>query len=341
MTMNSPDIKTPFKAYVVCKDEEGFRAGIEELTLSDLPEEAVTIQVEYSSVNYKDGLASTENGKVVRAYPIIPGIDLAGTVVSSTDDRFKQGDKVLATGYGLGVQHYGGYSPYAKLPADWLVPLPEGLTTKEAMAIGTAGFTSAMSVEALLQAGVTPEMGPILVAGASGGVGSMAISILAQLGFDVIASTGKKNNEEQLLRQLGANEVISREDAYQKDKGALSPERFAGVIDPVGGSALNSVLASVQYGGAVALSGMTGGNTFESTVFPFILRGVSLVGIDSVYCPQNRRLKLWKLLGKEWKPETALSQGVNEITLEELPHTLSRILEGRAVGRSVVRLIID
>ncbi|SDW13990.1 acryloyl-CoA reductase [Paenibacillus sp. PDC88] len=336
--MNSIDNETRFKAYMVRKDEEGFRAGIEELTLPELPNEAVTIQVEYSSVNYKDGLASTENGKVVRSYPIIPGIDLAGTVVSSADDRFKQGDKVLATGYGLGVQQDGGYSPYAKLPADWLIPLPEGLTTKEAMSIGTAGFTAAMSVEALLQAGVTREMGPILVAGASGGVGSMAISILAQLGFDVIASTGKKDAEEQLLKQLGATEVITREDAYQKNTGALSTERFAGVIDPVGGSALNAVLASVKYGGAVAISGMTGGNTFESTVFPFILRGVSLVGIDSVYCPRDRRLKLWRLLGKEWKPETALVQGVNEIFLEELPQTLSRILEGRAVGRSVVRL---
>lgn len=295
--MNNIDNHTPFKAYMVRNDEKGFRAGIEELTLSELPDEAVTIQVEYSSVNYKDGLASTENGKVVRSYPIIPGIDLAGTVISSADDRFKQGDKVLATGYGLGVQQDGGYSPYAKLPADWLIPLPDGLTTKEAMSIGTAGFTAAMSVEALLQAGVTTEMGPILVAGASGGVGSMAISILAQLGFDVIASTGKKDAEEQLLQQLGAQEVITREDAYQKGKGALSPERFAGVIDPVGGSALNAVLASVKYGGAVAISGMTGGNAFESTVFPFILRGVSLVGIDSVYCLRDRRLEAVETAG--------------------------------------------
>ncbi|MCM3782874.1 acryloyl-CoA reductase [Neobacillus mesonae] len=334
----SVDTKAPFQAYIVRKDEEGFSAGIKEMTLSDLPEEAVTIQVEYSSVNYKDGLASIENGKVVRSYPIIPGIDLAGTVISSSDDRFKPGDKVLATGFGLGVKQSGGYSPFARVPADWLIPLPEGLTTKEAMSIGTAGFTSAMSVESLIRVGVTKDSGPILVTGASGGVGSMAISILSKLGYEVIASTGKKDSEQELLKQLGVSQIISREEAYQKSSAALSAERFAGVVDPVGGAALNSVLASVKYGGGVALSGMTGGNTFDSTVYPFILRGVSLMGIDSVECPMPLRLKLWEQLGAKWKPESALAQGVNEITLEQLPHTLSQILQGKAVGRSVVKL---
>lgn len=327
-----------FKAYMVRKDENGFRAGLEQLTLSELPDAEVTIQVEYSSVNYKDGLASIENGKVVRSYPVIPGIDLAGTVIESADHRFKKGDKVLATGYELGVKHFGGYSPYAKVPADWLVPLPDGLTTKEAMAIGTAGFTAAMSVQSLLSTGLRQDSGPVLVTGASGGVGSMAISILAELGFEVTASTGKKEQEQELLQKLGATKVITREEAYTKGKGPLSSERFAGVVDPVGGPMLSTLLGSVQYGGGVALSGMAGGYQFESSVIPFILRGVQLIGIDSVYCPAERRTQLWKQLAKEWKPKTALTLGIREITLEELPNTLESILKGHSVGRTVVTL---
>lgn len=330
--------KQTFQAYMVRKDDNGFRAGLEPITLADLPDADVTIKVEYSSVNYKDGLASIKEGKVVRGYPVIPGIDLAGTVTQSSDDRFKKGDKVLATGYELGVKHFGGYSPYAKVPGDWLVPLPESLTTKEAMAIGTAGFTAAMSVESLLRTGINQNSGPVLVAGASGGVGSMAISILSALGFEVTASTGKKEQEEELLQKLGATQVITREEAYEKGKGPLSAERYAGVVDPVGGKMLQSVLGSVKYGGGVALSGMTGGYQFESSVIPFILRGVQLIGIDSVYCPAERRAQLWKHLGKEWKPKSALQLGVNEISLEELPATLSRILDGKAVGRTVVKL---
>lgn len=335
-------MKPHFNAYVVRKEEQGgVKAAVEQLKKEDLPNGDVTVQVQYSSVNYKDGLATLEKGGVVREYPMVPGIDLAGTVEESVSGRFAPGDRVISTGFEPGVSHYGGYSEYARLRSEWLVPLPPGLSEKEAMAIGTAGFTAALSVDALLQAGVTPERGKVLVTGATGGVGSMAVAILAKLGFEVTASTGKKDQEEQLLRDLGASDVISREEADAPAKGAMGKQLWAGVVDPTGGPALAERLKQIQYGGAVAVSGLTGGTAFESTVLPFILRGIQLIGIDSVYCPMERRERLWKLLGGEWKPERALELGIQEISLDQLPQTLETILQGGAVGRTVVNIISD
>ncbi|WP_145408793.1 acrylyl-CoA reductase family protein [Paenibacillus xylanexedens] len=330
-------MENTFPAYVVRKEQDGaVKAAIEQLRKEDLPNGDVTLQVQYSSVNYKDGLATIEKGGVVREYPIVPGIDLAGTVEESVSGRFAPGDRVISTGFEPGVSHFGGYSRYARLRSEWLVPLPPGLSEKEAMAIGTAGFTAALSVDAMVQAGVTPEMGKILVTGATGGVGSMAVAILAKLGYEVTASTGKKEQQEQLLRDLGASHVISREEADMPAKGALGKQLWAGVVDPVGGAALAERLKQIQYGGVVAVSGLTGGTAFESTVLPFILRGIQLIGIDSVYCPMERRERLWKLLGDEWKPDRALKLGIQEITWDQLPQTLGAILQGEAVGRTVV-----
>lgn len=296
------------------------------------------MRVHYSSVNYKDGLASTEEGKIVKSFPFIPGIDLAGEVVDSRDDRFQPGDLVLCTGYGLGVTHEGGYAEVARVPADWLVSLPEGLTPLEAMAIGTAGFTAALSVERLLANGLTPESGPVLVTGATGGVGSMAVAILGKLGYEVTAATGKSDVQDKLLG-LGAQSVISREDISQGSRGVLGKELWAAVIDPVGGATTGELLKSVKYGGSIALSGLTGGGKFDTSVFPFILRGVNLLGIDSVFCPAPLRLKLWQQLAGDWKPVTALEDAVTVYELDGLPVALSTILAGKAVGRQVISLI--
>ncbi|MDQ0090505.1 putative YhdH/YhfP family quinone oxidoreductase [Paenibacillus anaericanus] len=316
----------------------GFRSGIDQISLTDLPEGEVTVRVHYSSVNYKDGLASTEEGKIVKSFPFIPGIDLAGEVVDSRDDRFQPGDLVICTGYGLGVTHEGGYAEVARVPADWLVSLPEGLTPLEAMAIGTAGFTAALSVERLLANGLTPESGPVLVTGATGGVGSMAVAILGKLGYEVTAATGKSDVKDKLLG-LGAQSVISREDISQGSRGVLGKELWAAVIDPVGGATTGELLKSVKYGGSIALSGLTGGGKFDTSVFPFILRGVNLLGIDSVFCPAPLRLKLWQQLAGDWKPVTALEDAVTVYELDGLPVALSTILAGKAVGRQVISLI--
>lgn len=327
-----------FRAFRVHQDERGFRSGVERVSLSDLPDADVTISVHYSGVNYKDGLASIPDGKIVRRYPFIPGIDLAGEVTESRDARFRPGDMVLCTGYGLGVTHEGGFAEVARVPGDWLVPLPQGLTAREAMAIGTAGFTAALSVKRLLDNGLEPGNGPVLVAGATGGVGSMAVAILSKLKFEAIAVTGKPQAREKLLA-FGAADVLSREEAVSEAKGVLGKERWAAIVDPVGGAVTADLLKSVQYGGSVALSGLTAGGNVETSVYPFILRGVNLLGIDSVFCQVPLRRQLWQLLAGEWKPERALSEGVTVYPLEQLPEALSTILAGKAVGRQVISLL--
>ncbi|MGN7356101.1 acrylyl-CoA reductase family protein [Paenibacillus sp. SAF-054] len=327
-----------FRAFVIREEAQALAGKVEELTMDQLPEGDVLIKVHYSGVNYKDGLASLPTSKVVPNYPMIPGIDLAGEVVESDHPDFSAGDLVLCTGYGLGTNHYGGFSRYARLSGDWLVRLPDGLSTREAMGIGTAGFTAALSVDRLLHCGVTPDMGPVLVTGATGGVGSFAVNILALEGFNVTASSGKSEEQSAWLKELGAAEVISRAEAAVSAAGPLVKTRWAGVVDPVGGEQLGGLLKSIQYGGAVALSGLTGGTSFESTVHPFILRGIQLLGIDSVYCPKPWRNRIWEKLGQDWKPVRALDQGMKECTLEELPGILQAILEGKAVGRTIVRL---
>jgi acrylyl-CoA reductase (NADPH) len=326
-----------FKALVVNKTESDFSVKVEDLTLNNLPEGDVLIKVSYSSVNYKDGLASTLDGKIVRSYPFIPGIDLSGVVVRSNDSRFKEGDEVIATSYEIGVSHYGGYSEYAQLPGDWVVPLPDGLSLKEAMIYGTAGFTAALSVQRLEENGVTPDKGKVLVTGATGGVGSIAAAILAKRGYHVVASTGKQS-EHDFLFGIGASEVITREDVTGEKIKALDKQLWAAAVDPVGGKTLASILSKITYNGSVAVSGLTGGGEVPATVFPFILRGVNLLGIDSVYCPMETRIALWKRMATDFKSDDLLKVMRTEVSLEELPNYLSLILKGEARGRTIVKL---
>lgn len=325
-----------FQALVVNKTDSDFSLNIQPLTLDDLSEGEVTIKVAYSSVNYKDGLASIPDGKVVNNYPFIPGIDLAGTVNDSNDSRFKVGDEVIATSYDIGVSHFGGFSEYARIKADWIVPLPEGLTLKEAMAYGTAGFTAALSIQQLEEHGVTPENGNILVTGSTGGVGSLSVAMLAKLGYNVVASTGKEN-EHGYLKQLGAKKIVSREDVNPEKVGILGKQLWAGVIDTVGGKTLASSISNTKYDGTVTACGNTGGVSVPTNVFPFILRGVNLIGIDSVYCPMTIRKPLWERMATELKPDSLLSDIGQEITLDELPQTLAKILKGQIRGRTLIK----
>lgn len=305
--------------------------------MSNLPEGEVTVQVAYSSVNYKDGLASIPNGKIVKSYPFIPGIDLAGTVVDSKDSRYREGDEVIVTSYELGVSHFGGFSKFARVPADWIVPLPEGLTMKEAMTYGTAGFTAALSIARLEKNGLHPKSGDVLVTGATGGVGSMAVAMLAQKGYGVVASTGKES-EHSFLRDLGAKEILSRQDVAGEKIPALGKQRWAAAVDPVGGKTLAAIVPQLKYQGAVAVSGLTGGGDVPTTIFPFILRGVSILGVDSVYCPMDVREELWNRMATDLKPKQLLNIIGNEISLEELPNALAAILEGKSTGRVVVKI---
>ncbi|MBT2646262.1 acryloyl-CoA reductase [Bacillus sp. ISL-34] len=326
-----------FDALVVNKQDDQFTVNIQQLSLDDLPQGEVLIRVHYSGVNYKDSLAAIPNGNIVSSYPIVPGIDMAGVVVSSEDSRFKEGDEVIATSYGIGVSQSGGYSQFARVPAEWIVPLPDGLTMKEAMTIGTAGFTAALSVLRLEENNLKPEQGSVLVTGATGGVGSFAVSILSKLGYSVEASTGKES-EHGYLKEIGAATIVSREDVYDGKLRALGKQKWSGAIDPVGGEPLASVLSQIKYGGAVAVSGLTAGTCLPATVFPFILRGVNLLGIDSVNCPMDTRLKVWHRLATDFKLEHLEQLVQQEITLEELPDVLPTLLKGEARGRTIVKL---
>ncbi len=330
-------MSTAFRAFVVNKTEEGFSADLKELTLADLPQGEVLIKVAYSSVNYKDGLASIPEGRIVRSYPFVPGIDLAGVVAESSDSRFKPGDEVLATSYELGVSHYGGYSEYARIKADWVVPLPTGLTLKEAMALGTAGFTAALAVHQLEKNGLQPQNGPVLVTGATGGVGSIGISILRALGYTVAASTGK-SSEHDYLKELGASEILSREETSAESNRPLEKERWAGSLDSVGGSTLAYLIRTTRYAGSIASFGNTGGPNFCTTVFPFALRGVNLMGIESVNCPMQLRRQLWHRLASDYKPRRLLDMIGQEAPLEELPRALATILKGGTRGRTIIKM---
>ena len=327
-----------FKALIVNKKEETFSVKIDQLTLDALPAGEVLIKVAYSSINYKDGLATIPDGNIVRSYPFVPGIDLAGVVVSSEDPRFHEGDEVIATSYEIGVSHFGGYSEYARIPADWIVPLPKNLTLKEAMIYGTAGFTAALSIFKLEESGVTPEKGKVLVTGSTGGVGSMACAMLSKKGYQVVASTGK-DSEHEFLKQLGAAEIISREEVVGDKVKALDKQLWAAAVDPVGGETLAAILSKIDYDGAVAVSGLTGGPKVPTTVFPFILRSIKLLGIDSVYCPMDVRLKVWDKMADDYKPSSTLLQSIEkEITFDTLPEYLPLLLKGQARGRFVVKL---
>ena len=328
-------IPATFRAYVAEKIDDRVERGLRDFTEGDLPAGDVEVRVGWSSVNYKDGLATRADGKVARISPLIPGIDLAGEVIASTDAKFGPGDPVLAHGYELGVSRHGGYVEFQRVPAGWVVPLAPGLTPRDAMAIGTAGFTAAMSVVALENHGLQPDAGPVLVTGASGGVGGTALAILADRGYEVWAATGKPE-EAARLRALGASGILTREEVTAEGR-PLDAERWAGAVDAVGGATLPYVLRTLRHGAAVASSGNAGGARLETTVFPFILRGVALLGMDSVTVPIARRRKLWDRLATDLRPRE-LGAHVTEVSLDDLEGALDAIVEGSARGRWVVRV---
>jgi acrylyl-CoA reductase (NADPH) len=328
-------IPTTFRAYVAEKVADDVVRGIRSFREADLPPGGVEIRIAWSSVNYKDALATRADGKVARISPLIPGIDMAGDVIASEDPSITVGEAVLAHGYELGVSRHGGFAEYERVPGGWVVPLAPGLSPREAMSIGTAGFTAAKSVVALEERGLDPADGPVLVTGASGGVGGTALAILAERGYEVWAATGKPDEAARLIT-MGAAGILTRDEVTAEGR-PLESERWAGAVDAVGGATLPYVLRTLRTGGAVAASGNAGGAKLETSVFPFILRGVALLGMDSVNVPIARRRELWDRLATDLRPrETGLR--VTEVTLETLHEALDGILAGAARGRWIVRI---
>lgn len=322
-----------FNALIARQSDTGQAVSLEALELTDLPDNDVLIRVDYSTVNYKDGLALTGTRPIIRSYPLVPGIDLAGVIESSRDDRWQVGDRVVVNGWGLGEGHWGGLAQYAQVKSDWLVKLPETITTREAMSIGTAGYTAALCVNALLKHGTTPADGEILVTGATGGVGSVAVALLAAQGFKVVASTGKIN-EGAYLKALGASECVDRE-SLNVAGNPLQRERWAGVVDALGGQTLANACAQTCYGGAVAACGLAESAALPATVMPFILRGVTLYGIDSVMAPTTAREQAWQRLATDLD-KTRLESMINEISLAEAMDIGGDVLAGKIRGRLLV-----
>ncbi len=313
-----------------------FKLAITTKRIDELPAGDVLIRVLYSSLNYKDALSASGNRGVTRQYPHTPGIDAAGVVEASTDNRWKIGDQVIVTGFDLGMNTSGGFSQYIRVPGSWVVKCPDGMTLRESMIYGTAGFTAGLSVAALLKSGVSPDQGPIVVTGATGGVGSMAVAILAHLGYTVSAVSSKESSTD-FLTSLGATERIARADMEDHTGKVLLKQRFAGAVDTVGGLVLATVLKSLQYGGVATCCGMVNGGELPTTVFPFILRGVQLLGIDSVEFPIDQRAALWQLLATDWQP-AELESLVQEIGLPEVSDAIQTILQGKMQGRVVVKI---
>ncbi|HVB93508.1 MAG TPA: acryloyl-CoA reductase [Acidimicrobiales bacterium] len=329
---SSSSLPHTFSAYVVERIGDSIEQGVRTLSVDDLPAGDVLVRVDWSAVNYKDAMVAQPGNRVARISPLIPGVDLVGTVVTGPD--YLVGLPVIVHGYDLGVAHHGGFSEYARVPAGWVVPLPDGLSPRHAAVIGTAGFTAALSLRRLEIHGLTPDQGPVLVTGASGGVGSLSVALLATRGYRVVASTGK-DGEHPYLTGLGAAEVIGRD--LGDDSGrVLGPERWAGAIDCVGGRTLAEVLRSLRYGGGVAASGLTGGNALETSVYPFIVRGAALLGIDSVQTPLAERRAVWNQLADAFDPAMLDDMAAGEIGLEELPRALSAIAAGGVRGRILV-----
>ena len=326
-------MSNPIKAIVINKEDNNYSASLSTIENSDLPNENVSIDVLYSTINYKDGLAITGKGPVVRSFPMVPGIDLVGTVTNSTSDEFKNGDNVILNGFGVGEKHWGGLAQKAALNSDWLIPLPTGISPKQAMQIGTAGYTAMLSVIALEKQGITPESGEILVTGANGGVGSFAIYLLNQLGYNVTAATGRLDQSEY-LKELGAKQVIDRNELSNPGK-PLQKERFAAAIDSVGSHTLANICASLKYGGVVTACGLAQGMDLPASVAPFILRGVSLIGIDSVMRPKADRIEAWDRLAKLVSADY-LDKISTEISLEHAIDNAELLMQGKIRGRVVV-----
>ena len=325
-----------FRALRIFNDDGRIHSRIVDATLDELSEGDVVIRAAYSSVNYKDALAATGAGKILKKFPLIGGIDVSGTVVSSRDSRFAPGEEVLVTGYDLGVGQDGGFAGFVRVPGDWLVPLPAGLSLRDAMIYGTAGFTAALSVVRLERNGLRPGSGPVAVTGATGGVGSLAVGILAARGYEVTAITGK-DDAADYLRELGAAHVQSRT-AIELGTRPLEKALWAGAVDAVGGDLLAWLVRSTVPWGGVASTGLTGGTNLSLTVMPFILRAVSLIGVDSVACPADLRRETWQRLASDMRPRALASVAASDITLEDLPRAFDTLLKGQARGRFVVRL---
>lgn len=326
-----------FKAMVVSETaEKKFVREVKQKNLEELPAGELIIEVKYSSLNYKDALSASGNKGVTRKYPHTPGIDAAGTVVDCSNRSFVAGDQVLVTGFDLGMNTSGGFGQYISVPSGWALKLPQGLSLKESMSYGTAGFTAALCVTRLLAGGLSKEQGEVLVTGATGGVGSIAVAMLSKLGFDVVAATGKAE-EKHFLTRLGARTVISREEANDTSARPLQKERWAGVVDTVGGNILATAIKTAKYGGLVAACGNAMAADFTVSVYPFILRGVSLLGVDSVSVPMNTRVRAWQKLAQDWKIDLS-GDLISECSLEELSPMIDRILQGAMRGRVVVDL---
>ncbi len=329
-------MRDKFKALVLEEDDGKVSNQIKDLSVDDLPEGDVLVRVEYSDVNYKDGMIVNGIGGLVRNYPHVPGIDFSGTVEETSHARFKAGDKVVLTGWRVGEVHWGGYAKRARVNGDWLVALPEGLSTRQAMAVGTAGLTSMLCVMALEDHGLTTDVGPVLVTGAAGGVGSVAVAILARLGYSVAASTGREALHGY-LKSLGASEIVARADLSEPSKRPLESENWAGAIDTVGSTTLARLLTQIKYGGSVAACGLAAGPKLETTVIPFLLRGVNLLGIDSVMQPYEKRVRVWDRIASDL-PHDKLEEMTDVIGLEGVAEAASSILVGQVCGRLVVDL---
>ena len=325
-----------FRCYMATKEGKQTRGEITERPLAELPDGDVLVRVAYSSLNYKDALSATGHPGVTRKFPHVPGIDAAGTIVESRSADWKRGDEVIVTSYDLGQNTWGGFGQYIRVPASWVVRRPHGLSARESMVLGTAGFTAALSLLALVEHGVTPDAGEVVVTGASGGVGSLAVALLALAGFRAVASTGKSSSHE-LLGQLGAAKTVGREEVDDASDKPLLPPRWAAAIDTVGGRTLATIVRSLNRGGCVTACGLVGGVDLPLTVYPFILRAIELIGIDSAECLYDRRLQVWQKLADDWKLDK-LDLLATEVTLDELPAQIDKILRGQIIGRVVVNL---
>ena len=324
-----------FKAIVVKEQEDQVTYGLEEVTKDQLSDGDVLIEVAYSSINYKDMLAVQKKGGVIRDYPMIPGIDLSGTIVHTTDSRFTEGQRVVVTGFAMGMSHTGGFAEYARVPVDWIVPLPANLSLKDSMVFGTAGFTAALSIMALEQNGMDPKNDPeILVTGSTGGVGSVALQILSKIGYKNITALVRKEHQSEVAKSLGASTVIFPEELGELKK-PLNKQKFDYVVDTVGGDVASVLIPQISYGGSMSMCGNAAGIGLTATVLPFILRGVNLLGIDSVNVPISKREAIWEKMANEWNiAQTTLA---NEISLEEVPKTIDAIKNGEHLGRTIIK----